>query len=504
MRLKFCFLIAFYLSGPKLFGQEFSIGALVQHYPDRGGIKENYFWGFVSRPLVIFEKTLAPEHKNTFFEVRKLTGSPNIYKILVAPGLKWGGGNLVGLGDQLCFPQAMTLAKYKWTSAREIEIESPKGQMETMYFFSQTYLLPKENSWDCAKNSLSFHDILSLGHEFQNGPYIATRFKKYSFIEFQRNKFFYKIPYFSKITIKFYVNEFALSQALQRSEVAAIFPLFEKFIPEKESEHTHKLIESPSHNFYKLDFNLKNDLLKDERNRQALNLAFSREKMYKDLDLSDFQQQQRVDPLWWIQNYDDFSIKRTEVNLELVQKLLEASNVTKERDALKTKPIIVFDYFPYTNEVVKIAQYIKSSWEVVGFEVVLNEEKNWQVFLDLLKSRKWKGVILYRGQFKQNIAIREHLHSDSIPKLSNNYQGHNYNGYENLNLDNIIDQLDSQESEYEIFTAYKKILSIYYQDLPSIGLYMEPERAFVPKELLEFKPSGQGLPSSYSVENWSM
>lgn len=150
-----------------------------------------------------------------------------------------------------------------------------------------------------------------------------------------------------------------------------------------------------------------------------------------------------------------------------------------------------------------IQQAIQSDWKKIGVDAVIENEPARVLFGDTMRERRFKGGVMYAWMSSPNNIPKTTLHSTMIPSAENNYAGQNYPGYQNPEMDKIIDALDVTCEEDAHQALWHDLQKLYAEDLPALPLYYRAESFFVPVWLKGMTPTGHQHPSTLWIENWS-
>ncbi len=99
---------------------------------------------------------------------------------------------------------------------------------------------------------------------------------------------------------------------------------------------------------------------------------------------------------------------------------------------------------------------------------------------------------------------RSIFHSKEIPSADNGYSGQNAVGYNNPEMDRIIDALEIELDPAKRKELWAKAQVLYATDLPSLPLYFRSDAFVLPKWLTGLRPTGNQYPSSLWVTDWGV
>ncbi|HXP06205.1 MAG TPA: ABC transporter substrate-binding protein, partial [Stellaceae bacterium] len=150
-----------------------------------------------------------------------------------------------------------------------------------------------------------------------------------------------------------------------------------------------------------------------------------------------------------------------------------------------------------------VEQVLQSQWTKIGVSIRIHNEPARVLFGETVPHRKFE-LAMYAWSSAPENEPRSIFHSKEIPAADNGYAGQNAVGYDNPEMDRIIDTLET-----ELDTAKRKALwaeaqVLYATDLPSLPLYFRSDAFVLPKWLAGLRPTGNQYPSSLWVTDWSV
>jgi len=116
--------------------------------------------------------------------------------------------------------------------------------------------------------------------------------------------------------------------------------------------------------------------------------------------------------------------------------------------------------------------------------------------------RQYKDTTMYAWMSGPENIPRTTLHSTMIPTKGNNHAGQNYVGYNNPNMDKILDDLETTCAPKPRKALWDKLQQLYTKDLPALPLYYRADSYIIPKWLTGIKPTGHQYPTSLWIEHW--
>ena len=82
------------------------------------------------------------------------------------------------------------------------------------------------------------------------------------------------------------------------------------------------------------------------------------------------------------------------------------------------------------------------------------------------------------------------LHSAHIPTEANGWAGQNYPGFDNAEMDALIEKIEVELDKPKRKAMWKRLQEIYVEELPVIPLYFRANAYILPKWLTGVTPTG--------------
>jgi len=99
---------------------------------------------------------------------------------------------------------------------------------------------------------------------------------------------------------------------------------------------------------------------------------------------------------------------------------------------------------------------------------------------------------------------RTTLHSSMIPSADNAWDGQNYTGFRNAEMDALIDRLETELDPAERTKLWRRLQEIDAEELPALPLYFRAQPFIFPKWLTGLTPTGNQFPTTLWVEDWKV
>lgn len=344
-----------------------------------------------------------------------------------------------------------------------------------------------------------------------NGPYRLSVYKPGYYFELVTNENFYgKKSAFEKIQIRFFKDTNSLINAYRSQEIDLIYA----DLPDSRLNEVKKIIQEKKINsiirsrattkLIHLEFNLEHTFIKDLPLRQAMSLMIDQNEL-KQIIAQDGELTGSI-----IHKSDpSFSGEFTEPSFSLNRK--QAMKIlTKDGYTLNSENILGKNKSPveinlvYNSESVdreRVALYLADKWSSLGIKVNVKKFLKRVLISEILKKGNFDVVVFGWSMPKQQININFYT-TGSIPLESNNWTGHNYARWKNLDADTLILKAKNEFNP----TKRKKLMHEFQNkvkdDKPWLPLYFQNLYAVVPRALQNYTVFPDWEPESYEVEHW--
>ncbi|MEG6584629.1 peptide ABC transporter substrate-binding protein [Dendrosporobacter sp. 1207_IL3150] len=247
---------------------------------------------------------------------------------------------------------------------------------------------------------------------------------------------------------------------------------------------------SPNMIWEHLDFNLDNSLFQDVRVRTAISLSIDRQAIVNDVlknvaspALSD------QSPLSWAYNPALSPVGR---DINSARDLLTQAGWKQGPDGVFAKDGKKLAFAIATTSGNKVREYaaqaIVGQLREVGIEAEVRFIEAPLFFSDILKNRRFETAMYawVAGVDPENKTL---WHSKSIPSRSNGYEGQNYPGWRNAEIDNLTEQGSLVVDVDARKLVYFRIQDILRQENPIIPLYYRANIDAVKNNVANYKPN---------------
>jgi len=149
-----------------------------------------------------------------------------------------------------------------------------------------------------------------------------------------------------------------------------------------------------------------------------------------------------------------------------------------------------------------VEQVLQSQWRKIGVEVKLKNEPARVLFGETLRHRRF-DLAMYAWISSPENVPRSILRSDEIPSEANAFAGQNIAGFNNAEMDRLIDALEVELDRNKRNTLWAEAQRLYATELPSLPLYFRSDAFILPKWLTGLHPTGNQYPTTLWVTDWA-
>lgn len=503
-------------------------------------VAQSYLLGMIARPLTFYDADWnlvcgiclrLPTFENGLAERRPLddgsTGIAVTYEL--KPDLKWDDGTPVTSKD----------LKLAWEIGRDRDVGALVGESfrrilevtlvdehtvtflvdRVLFNYNASGLIPMPShiegpiyrddpktyatrtSYDAAPNTpgLSF------------GPYRIVEARAGSDILLERNPTWAgKQPIFDEVKLVTINNTAALEANLLSGSIDMIAGEFGIAVPQalafqKRHGEDYQILFRPSLAYEHIDLNLDRPFLKDRRLRQALLFAIDRQSIVDRL-FGDKQPvaTSNVSPL--SPDYTD-QVPQYPYDPEKAASLLEEAGWTLDgkvrKNAAGENLILTLGTTAGDRTRELVQQVLQSQWRQVGIETRIQNSPARTFFGQQVRERRYGDMAMFAWFAAPDSIPRTTLRSSEIPTEENGWSGQNYTGYDNPEVDRLIDEMEITIDANARTVMWAELQQIYMTDLPALPLYWRATAFVLPKWLGNVHPTGNLSPTTYWIEDWT-
>ena len=320
------------------------------------------------------------------------------------------------------------------------------------------------------------------------GPYMMkSAFEVNSAITLYANESYFEHPPYIKKQIFHYIADPATEFMMLKSSKLDIGSLTPNQIAreiDKSFRDKFNIYEKPSQGYTYLGFNLRREIFKDRRVREAITLAIDKQEL---IDLLLFSHGKPCyGPFMPGSSVYPTDFKAPSFNLKRAKELL------KEAGFSKSHPL-EFTLTTNTGNTIRVyaAQIIQQQLLKAGIKMHIRVME-WQAFLNtVVFPRNFDAVLL--GWSLSLIPDAYPLWHSKADKKG----GFNFVGYHNKEVDRLIEESEKITDSKEFAKYYRKIFKLIANDYPYVFLYIPNSITAVKKDIKGVEPSIIGIEHNF-------
>ena len=344
-----------------------------------------------------------------------------------------------------------------------------------------------------------------------NGPYRIAEVVPGSHIMLEPNPHWTgPRGHFGRITVRAIENTAALEANLLSGTIDMVagelgLSLDEALGFEKRHGAAFQIIFKPGLVFEHVDLNLGNPILADRRVRQALLFGLDREAISQSL----FAGRQQVADSFVSPLDAGYSADtpRYRYDAGRAASLLNDVGWHGTQGAIrrnaKGEPLsleLMTTAGNRTRELIE--QVLQSQWRKLGVDIHIKNEPARVLFGETVPHRRFDMAMYAWISTPENVP-RSILRSDEIPRADNGFAGQNAAGFENAEMDRLIDAMEIELDRDKRHAMWAEVQRIYAEELPSLPLYFRSEAYILPKWLHGVRPTGNQYPTTLWITDWT-
>ena len=340
------------------------------------------------------------------------------------------------------------------------------------------------------------------------GPYRLAEFGAGKYAVFERNPYWFgEVPYFRKITLRFYPSSAQAQAGLFAGETDFLqegtLPLSVAADIRSRLQDSFQVKTAPGATLLNVVVNLDQPQLKDERVRHALLLAIDRKTMAAEL-LGD---EKAVAHSFLPPQDPAYSDRVPHVPFDpaaAAQDLRDAGYHQSESgrwvDAAGVPLALRLSINAGNSLTGPVGDRLTAAWRRLGIDVTLVSDP--ALLAQTLPHRRF-DLALFSLTPTPEYVPQTILSSAAIPTEANNYSGQNFAGLRNSEIDGLLVALTGETDSRKRKELWTKLELAWAQELPALPLFDLPQLYVVPNWLRGFAPTGHLIPSSNFAETWS-
>lgn len=344
-----------------------------------------------------------------------------------------------------------------------------------------------------------------------NGPYRITSLTAGTALALERNAHWPATkPAFDRIIIRAIGNTAALEANLRSGGIDYIagelgLSIDQATALERRMKSRYRFSYRPGLIYEHIDVNLDHPALKDVRVRQALLFGANREAVSQAL----FGGRQPVADASVAPNDPAVSnsVPKYPYELKRAAALLNEAGWPLDAKGQRRNSagdLLSFDFMTTAgNRLRELAQQaLQSDWAKLGIVVNIRNQPARVFFGETVTKRKFNGLAMYAWLSAPENPPRSSLHSSMIPTADNAWSGQNYPGYNNPEMDALLDQIEVELDAEKRYALWARLQHIYATDLPALPFYFRAQPFVIPLWLTGIEPTGHQFSTTLWVENW--
>jgi peptide/nickel transport system substrate-binding protein len=317
-------------------------------------------------------------------------------------------------------------------------------------------------------------------------------------------------PHFKRIVLRVFENTAALEANLLSGGIDYIpgesgLTLDQVIALEQRHPQRFRYVYKSTTSYSHLDANLEHPALKDRRVRQALLLAADREAIARQIYSGKVVlAHSSVNQLQWMAVAD---VKKYPFDPAAAKRLLDAAgwsrieggirhNAAGERLSLTLTSVAGIK----TNEL--IMTVLAAQWRQVGVDARIRGQPARVFFGDTLQRRRFDGLAFFGWIVSPESVPRTIMHSTMIPAAANGFQGQNFTGYRNPDMDTLLDAIERELDREKRRALWHRLQVLYAEELPALPLFFRANAHIWPKWLEGVVPTGHMTQTTMAVEHW--
>jgi len=345
-----------------------------------------------------------------------------------------------------------------------------------------------------------------------NGPYLITEVVTGSSVVLEPNPYWWGEPaYFQRIAVRTIENTSALEANLLSGAVDYVagelgFSLDQAVVMQQRYSDRYDVTFKPGLQYEHIDVLLENPILADLRVRQALLHAADRAGIVASLfDGQNIVANGFVHPLdpmhaQILPTYDYDPDKARSLLEQAGWTTVGADGIRRNDRGERLGIILMTTAGNQVRELVE--QVLQQNWKQVGIEAVIQNQPPRVLFGGTISHREYKGLALFAWLSSPENLPKSTLYSTRIPTPENGWSGQNYTGYDNPEMDRLIDEAEIELDLDKRKELWRRFQVLYAEDLPVLPLYFASFPYVTPKWLTGIRPTGNQFPSTLWVEQW--
>lgn len=273
---------------------------------------------------------------------------------------------------------------------------------------------------------------------------------------------------------------------------------------ERQSAGRYTVFFAPGLTWEHIDFNLDNALLADVRVRRAIAYAINREQLVQQL----FGGKQPVAHAYLPPLHPGYTddVQKYSYDPDRARQLLHEAGLTPGPDGILKNPAgtrfsIEINTTAGNRVREQVEQIVQEYLRAVGIEVKVFNYPARVLFGDVTAHRKFNGMVMYAWVMAPTSDCDLLYTADGVPSKANNWEGQNYPGYKNPEMDRLCKTASREIDEAARNRLLQDTAKILARDLPALPLYFRVRVGAAKVGLQNF--NFRALNEMWNVHRWS-
>ncbi|UTW46414.1 peptide ABC transporter substrate-binding protein [bacterium SCSIO 12696] len=368
----------------------------------------------------------------------------------------------------------------------------------------------EENPLEYRNNSLYVTEPLNPG--LWHGPYLLEEITFGNQLVMTKNPYWNGTqPQFEKITLRAIENTSALEANLLSGTIDVVageaggFQVDQGLSFEKRHGHKHRVVYTLGVLYEAMPLNHSNPILADKRVRKALMYAFDREQLNQQI-FGGKQPPAHGLAIRYNQKVSE-QVTRYDYDKDRAIALLEAAGWSDIKNGIRHnaqgEPLrLSLNSISGNKTREMIQQALQAQLKDVGIDLRISNETARSFLGETLVKRKFSGLAQLGVPNMADTPYHNFLNSQSIGSSDNGFQGGNWGGFNNPEMNRLTDMYDREIDAEKRQVLVEQINQLYTDELPHLPLYWRPRVDVLPLELTGFRASGHFVVSTNWIEEW--
>ena len=471
------------------------------------------------------------ENKLAVIEDRPGGGKGIAVTVKLRPGLKWSDGVPVTSKDieftwrMAKAPDAGFIQTYYWNRAKELDIVDDSTvvlHLDKTYVTYQMwdYLLPEHMEAKFATGAgpagamdyinKTLYNSAPTTPGLWNGPYMVVNYNSGNSIELAPNPYWPgPAPDIKHVVIRLIDNTAALQANLLSGDVdfspSGIGITTDQAVAlQRDDKGKFQFFYHTGVQYERIDMN-QDGPLSNLKVRQAMLMGIDRKTLIDKLFFG-----HAVLAQTWINDVEKYyttDVQQYPFDQNKARALLADAGFKPGPDGIAVNAAgqkLSFDFATTSgNRIRELSQQVlQNQWKAIGVEVHITNQPSRTFFGELMRKRAYQGLAEYANSGRIGVPPTTYYASYNIPTQANNYNGQNWAGVNNPELDAVMTAAETELDPGKQKALWVTMQQIYAATLPELPLYFRQDPDIVPAWLKGYDATGKEDYVSFFAENW--